>query len=680
MSRFLIALILIVVIVGAVLVFVFDLLGFQSERVSTIAKIINYEDTRRVSDSFKELFANPDPEIRRRSALAIGRIGGREYIDQLFELLSDDSSDVAETAAFAIGLCGDSSDASKLLDMSKHFNPDLEAVAVQSIGHLIDSTSPELCQNLALKLDHTDHRVREQTAYAIFQCGFKEAWPKLAQLAAKDPVRTVQVASLFALTRMRIEDPKDLYMEWHSDSDPYVRSLAYRGLALGKNKKYISTIASGLNDRDARVVSQAISSLASYRETKATEFLASRYADEIDQKLKVQLLNSFTRLDDDQIIEQVIYDIHKSDVPINLLAAAVSYIATIKKDTAIALIDSLSTHESFYLRSQLVDALKSIGGKNVQPRLMSFFKDSSAAVRGGAFDALTTVDSGNVEFYLNTALADSNYLVNAYAIFKIGELKRTNYLPQLMTMFESSEKMAAIKGKITYDDIEIKRAIVETVGKLLPGKGAKPDSLAEEILFRCLHDNDYITSLKASEIYQDKLDVDKSSYISHPRQLVSVRDMKSALATYLDNPYAVIYTERGKVTMELYFDVAPLTVLNFIRLAESGFYDNLIFHRVVPNFVVQGGDPLGTGWGGPGYSIRAENNPTSYIRGAVGMADAGLNTGGSQFFITHSPQPHLDIRYTLFGQVINGMDIVDQMVRGDTIRTITIRETIDNNQ
>ena len=117
---------------------------------------------------------------------------------------------------------------------------------------------------------------------------------------------------------------------------------------------------------------------------------------------------------------------------------------------------------------------------------------------------------------------------------------------------------------------------------------------------------------------------------------------------------------------------APLTVRSFTELARAGFFDGTAIHRVVANFVVQDGDPRGDGEGGPGYTIRDEINQRPYLRGAVGMALDWADTGGSQFFITHSPQPHLDGRYTVFGQVIDGMEVVDALERGDVIRRVRV--------
>lgn len=133
---------------------------------------------------------------------------------------------------------------------------------------------------------------------------------------------------------------------------------------------------------------------------------------------------------------------------------------------------------------------------------------------------------------------------------------------------------------------------------------------------------------------------------------------------------ATINTVRGPVRLELFGADAPITVWNFLTLARSGYYRNTRFHRVVPNFVAQDGDPRDDGNGGPGYAIRDEMNPHRYERGAVGMALSGPDTGGSQYFITHSPQPHLDGHYTVFARVIGGFDVLDKLVQGDLITSV----------
>src|SRR5437899_4792387 len=125
------------------------------------------------------------------------------------------------------------------------------------------------------------------------------------------------------------------------------------------------------------------------------------------------------------------------------------------------------------------------------------------------------------------------------------------------------------------------------------------------------------------------------------------------------SPHAFIETAKGTIEVELTVLDAPQTVQNFIALARRGYFNGLQIHRVVPNFVVQDGDPRGDGSGGPGYTIRDELNDRPFVRGTVGMALSGPDTGGSQFFIMHSPAPHLDAKYTVFGKVVNGIDVVD---------------------
>ncbi len=140
--------------------------------------------------------------------------------------------------------------------------------------------------------------------------------------------------------------------------------------------------------------------------------------------------------------------------------------------------------------------------------------------------------------------------------------------------------------------------------------------------------------------------------------------------------YATIETEKGTIELELYPEYAPKTVNNFVFLAREGFYDGITFHRVISDFMIQGGDPSGTGSGGPGYRFEDEFecNPLTHETGVISMANAGPNTNGSQFFITHSPQPHLNGRHTVFGKVIEGQDVVDTIKQGDKMLEVSIRE------
>ena len=142
--------------------------------------------------------------------------------------------------------------------------------------------------------------------------------------------------------------------------------------------------------------------------------------------------------------------------------------------------------------------------------------------------------------------------------------------------------------------------------------------------------------------------------------------------------YANFETDRGPVRVELYPEKAPLTVANFVNLAKRGFYDGLNFHRVIKDFMIQGGCPQGTGTGGPGYKFEDEaNNGVRHERGVLSMANAGPNTNGSQFFITHVATPWLDGKHTVFGKVVDGMDVVDKVAHGDKIQSVKIEGDAD---
>ncbi|MFQ6116277.1 MAG: peptidylprolyl isomerase, partial [bacterium] len=213
-------------------------------------------------------------------------------------------------------------------------------------------------------------------------------------------------------------------------------------------------------------------------------------------------------------------------------------------------------------------------------------------------------------------------------------------------------------------DLESAQMIFQAMGKI-------GDKRALTVLEEALKTPDRALSKAAAEALHKITGEDYADQIApytRPRSHFSYQDTQK-----LKKAKALIKTNRGGIEIKLFTEQAPLTVLNFVQLAQEGFYDGLTFHRVVPNFVIQAGDPRGDSWGSPGYSIRSEFNKHPYIRGTVGMASAGKDTEGCQFFITHSPQPHLDGRYTAFGQVTSGMEVVDAIQEGDVMELVAIR-------
>jgi cyclophilin family peptidyl-prolyl cis-trans isomerase/HEAT repeat protein len=241
----------------------------------------------------------------------------------------------------------------------------------------------------------------------------------------------------------------------------------------------------------------------------------------------------------------------------------------------------------------------------------------------------------------------------------------------------------------TYNDATL--AIMDALFKL-----DKKEAVGFSII--ALSSSDYLVRKKAFEWIRDK-DLQKElpglptileNALSKKQDQLSTFSINSKLGVILNtnvdytravsrkngNVKAVLTTEKGTFTIDLMPEDAPLTVDNFVKLARANYFNGLAVHRVVPNFVMQDGDPRGDGNGGPGWEIRCELNMLSYERGAVGMALSGKDTGGSQWFVTHSPQPHLDGGYTVFGKVNEAdMKVVDSIVRGDKILSVKIVET-----
>jgi len=252
-------------------------------------------------------------------------------------------------------------------------------------------------------------------------------------------------------------------------------------------------------------------------------------------------------------------------------------------------------------------------------------------------------------------LNDDDVIVRGYAIDRYSKSHDANKLQTLRAAEERARndkqddaRLNAIRGLAEIDD---------------PGR--------EPMLRNLLADNDPVIRRVAADLIEQKLGKPRPQFTPLP-----VNADYGAIVDWAREPHtATIHMARGRIEIALLTRDAPMTTWNFAQLARSHFYDGTTFMRVVPNFVIQGGDPRNDTEGGPGYAIRDEINLQKYTRAAVGMALSGPDTGGSQYFITHSPQPHLDGGYTIFGRVTDGItSVVDQVERGDKVETIGIDE------
>ncbi|HJZ13625.1 MAG TPA: peptidylprolyl isomerase, partial [Acidobacteriota bacterium] len=321
------------------------------------------------------------------------------------------------------------------------------------------------------------------------------------------------------------------------------------------------------------------------------------------------------------------------------------------------------------LRSYMPLAASHLSPNCAIPLLKRMLKDESSMVRLAALESLAGFMPESSDVFVPLLLHSSDFPMRAIAAQALGKTKDRKYLNSLIAAYDISSRPS---------EIEARAAILDALVQF-------NDSSALEVYRKALLDPEYsirahavdgIRKLVGSDFYWHGAVIDPEIFL-HTMGKV----MPNTANKYPDNfgeplpyYYAVITFNYGtaRVVLRLLGRQAPVHVLNFKKLAERGFYNGLTIHRVVPNFVVQGGDPRGDGWGNAGELVRDQINLMPYKRGTVGMPLAGKDTGGSQFFITLSRQPHLDGNYTVFGEVIDGMDFLDRCEIGGQISNVEI--------
>jgi cyclophilin family peptidyl-prolyl cis-trans isomerase len=326
-------------------------------------------------------------------------------------------------------------------------------------------------------------------------------------------------------------------------------------------------------------------------------------------------------------------------------------------ETFVTAISGLDPDPHWSVRAALATAVGEMGKARAEAPLTSMLRDSDQRVIPSVLAALAKVGASNAAAVLQERLASDDPVVRAAAARGLAVVKPAGAAQAL----EFAVTRAASDGLYV-----ARAAALEALAAVDPAR-AKP------VLATALADKDWAVRLKAAELLRG-IDAAADTSSMRPAPAPALPEL-AAVDAFVAPPYspaAYIDTSKGTVQFELAVIDAPRTVANFIALARKGYFNGVSLHRVVPDFVVQDGDPRGDGEGGPGYTIRDEINQRPYLRGTVGMALDWADTGGSQFFITHSPQPHLDGRYTVFGQVVSGMDVVDRLSQWDTIVRIRV--------
>jgi cyclophilin family peptidyl-prolyl cis-trans isomerase len=675
-------------------------------------KIIQAEDERWSQNDLLEMLQPPHGGARRRALLALARIGYPSALGALIDVLNADRNaenrdpEVRALAAFALGEIESQHAASYLV---QHLDPAVEpsvmvrARCAEALGKIASSKLAAaalgdygvrgIAEQLAALLPSPekpfaseDHKLLvELTLTALLRVRQTTTVEAITtQLHSPDPDIRWQAANALARIREGIQPAAAQLLPLLDDSNPLVRANAARALGVAKATQAVDGLIKRLGDADARVAASAINALGAVGVAKAVEPLVA--------------------FGNAQLADYRAFDRDKSGVPPqqNLLLLIAAALGNLKDPRALPLLKALRlTDGRLGAFPEVEVAVARFGEKEFfdVPANVKLAANDWRAIRGYA-QGLGQLGGERARALLLDLLSGKSYgrpdprampeILNALAAAKVEGLRdilleqlkaddvvvRATAAELLGEGEDASDKVtsaleAAYKAARKDPINEARVAILEAAQKLKHPLNLQ--ALADET-----RDEDYVVRRKAAELLvQSKFDMSTQKltigkvntghdkkYWQHIAQLSESRQ----------RPIAVIHTKKGDIRIELYNQDAPMTVDNFMKLARKGFYDGLEFVRVVPNFVIQGGDPRGDQNGGPGYQIRDEINLRRYQTGTVGMALSGRDTGGSQFFITHAPQPHLDGGYTVFGQVIEGMDVVNKIARGDRMERVEIIE------
>jgi cyclophilin family peptidyl-prolyl cis-trans isomerase/HEAT repeat protein len=623
------------------------------------------------------LMRDPEARVRRRAALAAGRVGLPAAIEPLSALLATDQEfEVRQMAAFALGLIGDPAAQPALLAALQDPNITVQARAAEALGSLDDRT--EITANAVsamvrthvaggalqgIAADDLGHPLAPPAEavrlglFALVRIGLYEPLAAAALDGSGQPVSTWWP---IAYAIQRLGDPKGAaaLVTLLGTDGRYTASFAARGLGVMKSTSSAHLLRGVVQERrrDPAVVIEALRALAAMRDVESVPVLTSVISDgTADRTLRLEALTALGTVGGTNV--DLLLDLLSESWP-PLRAAAMRALVATDPDTFVTALSGLDPDRDWTVRAAQAGALGTLGSEQAQPRLMAMLRDRDQRVVPSVLQALVRIKAAGVEAVLMEHLKAEDFVVRAAAATGLGDIKAASAAPALVEAFTAAQR----------DNTYVARTAAMGALAKLGSEVARP------VLQEALQDRDWAVRVRAAVLMREIGGTEPMEEAIRPapaERSLTQADWKFAVAPKF-SPHAFIDTDRGTIELELAVLDAPMTVTSFMDLARRGFFNGIAIHRVVPDFVVQDGDPRGDGEGGPGYTIRDEINQRPYLRGTVGMALDWPDTGGSQFFITHSPQPHLDARYTVFGHVVSGMDVVDRIEPYDVIQRIRI--------
>jgi len=657
------------------------------------ARILELEDRRSTGSGELAGFlsvSHPLP-VRVRAALAVGRIGAPVTTPyDLTGALHDAAPELRRMAAFALGEMDDPRAAPLLAAALEDSDAHTRAMAAEALGKLKD---PQSVPSLMAHLKDPDEEVAGMTLLALWKIDAGDSLSRQIDTAAK--IYSTSAASVgdlrwraaYFLMRVMMglassekaavneEDSEAEAIETAlasaaADADPLIRSYAARGLGASKSAISTQTLLDLAQDDDWRVRVNAFNGLKTRRvevegPAKQRWRVYKRGLSDKNAGVALSALAALESCGGDEAGTQATKAL-KDKRPRFREVAALALAGRIKASPqpSVERLTPLTSDPVWSVRARAAEALAIVGGPGAVTELGRLARDPDPRVRASAVENIAKLQPGALAF----ALDDEDLFVRAAALDALA--------PETSALEDKAggpvkELAAGYRRALADPQNDARLAALSSLAKV-----GGPAARAEiEKALMDPGDPDYLVRRRAATLLRDTFHVDMFSKVGEPAVTRSPADYLEAVARARRHVTATFETASGMVEVELLPAEAPLTVDNFMRLAREGRFDGLAFHRVVPNFVIQDGDPRGDGNGGPPWQIRCEINLHRYGTGAVGMALSGKDTGGSQYFMTHSPQPHLDGGYTIFGQVTSGQEVVGAMLQGDAVRRVTVRET-----
>ncbi len=626
----------------------------------------------------RRLVADADASVRRRAALAVGRVGDAEGVAVVTPLLGDTDADVRASAAFALGLLGQASAQTALRTALSDTEARVRGRAAEGLGLIavtvagareawVDSATAvadtfigcgaQIAQ-LSPDLEAAQSDEVEACRLALFALVRLRHYESLARVALGADGQPVSQWWPVAFALQRINDPRahPALQTLLRSSGVYSSAFALRGLAGEPSALPVAQRVAIDDASDLRVRAAAIRALGRPNLTAAADTLLGVLGTRgLSTTMTIETISALAATGDPRAFDVMVDRLTDRRPPVRAAAAAAA--ARLNGEAFVFVISSLPADAEWSVRAALATALGGLEPDKVRSAIIDLVGDQDQRVRGPALSALAKVGSPDLAARLFAALEAPDAEVRATAARLLGETKPEGALAALGNAYERGLSDAAFDA----------RAAAVAAAHAIGGEQAST------LVTRALQDKEWAVRVRAAQLAKRPEAIARPAPLRHPPEFFE----SEGLLRPKFSPMAIIETRHGVIEIELDVVRAPLTTTNVIALTRAGFYNGLRWHRVIPNFVAQTGDPRGDGSGGPGFAIVDELSAAPFVRGTVGMALSWDDTGGSQFFITHSPQPHLDGQYTVFGRVVKGMEIVDRLGPDDVIARMRIWDGIE---